>query len=323
MTSAKNYSYEVTPLSERFDWGVNIHGLEISSLLDAKLRRALYDLWIDKGLMVFKGGYSSQDQLALSRVFGPLLEHTAAREAIAEEARELVDIQFEPEKGQLALYRGEIRGQPLPWHSDLIYLDKINHGGILRPITLPKRGGETGFLDKISAYRDLSDDIKSRIESLHVVYQYDMDQSKIKFGPDRGMKMIRLSPVAAAIQRRIHEYPRAIHPLVFTQYETGRKVLNLSPWFAVGILEMPNEDGDELLELLAQHIAADKRAYYHKWDLQEMVLWDNWRMLHSAKGNPVEEVRHLQRTTIGGDYGLGSRQDSSGANEGALQYLHV
>ncbi len=36
-----------------------------------------------------------------------------------------------------------------------------------------------------------------------------------------------------------------------------------------------------------------------------MVLWDNWRMMHCALGVPEKEQRHMQRTTIAGDYGRG------------------
>jgi taurine dioxygenase len=36
-----------------------------------------------------------------------------------------------------------------------------------------------------------------------------------------------------------------------------------------------------------------------------MVLWDNWRMLHCVRPGPFEEVRIVERTTLGGDYGLG------------------
>ena len=49
------------------------------------------------------------------------------------------------------------------------------------------------------------------------------------------------------IQTRKFTYPRVIHPMVFTQAETGRKVLNVSPAFALGIYEMGGSDGDQLL----------------------------------------------------------------------------
>jgi taurine dioxygenase len=62
---------------------------------------------------------------------------------------------------------------------------------------------------------------------------------------------------------------------VFVQEETGRKVLNLSPWFAQGIAGMKNDEGDELLHRLAEHAVDTRRAYIHRWHDDDMVLWDN------------------------------------------------
>ena len=36
-----------------------------------------------------------------------------------------------------------------------------------------------------------------------------------------------------------------------------------------------------------------------------MVIWDNWRCLHSVSGMSPEHTRCMHRTTIEGDYGLG------------------
>ena len=314
--------FDVQPLDPGFGWGAIISGLSIDQLDDPAFRRALYDIWIDKGVLLLRGIDGVREQLALSRIFGPLRDHPSA-ETVSADRRELIDVRYEPLAGQLSNVHGEMRGQALPWHSDLIYVDKINRGGILRPISLPSHLGETGFVDKISAYDALPGRLKRDIEDLHVVYKYDMDFSNIRFGADRGWKVERYSPMAAKIQSRIDEYPRVIHPLVFEQPETGRKVLNLSPWFACGLQERPGADGDRLLEEIAQHITAPERAYYHPWKMGEMLLWDNWRMLHCAAGAPVDEERYLQRTTIGGDYGLGRREPGVADDASALEYLHV
>lgn len=63
------------------------------------------------------------------------------------------------------------RGSWLPWHSDLIYVDRINRGGILRPVRLPGRLGQNRFIDKIAAYDSLPEPFKQRIEGLDVVHK--------------------------------------------------------------------------------------------------------------------------------------------------------
>jgi taurine dioxygenase len=43
-----------------------------------------------------------------------------------------------------------------------------------------------------------------------------------------------------------------------------------------------------------------------------MVLWDNWRMVHCCTGVPLNDQRHMRRTTIAGDYGLGRFEEAGG-----------
>jgi taurine dioxygenase len=101
---------------------------------------------------------------------------------------------------------------------------------------------------------------------------------------------------------------RAIHPLVYSQAKTGRKILHVSPWFADGIEGMENEEGDALLREVIGYVIRPELMYFHKWHAGDMVLWDNWRMLHCACGVPPSEQRIMRRTTIVGDYGLGRRE---------------
>ena len=54
-----------------------------------------------------------------------------------------------------------------------------------------------------------------------------------------------------------------------------------------------------------------------------MVLWDNWRMLHCATGTPADETRLMERTTIGGDYGLGRIEPGTGSARDAADYIQV
>ncbi len=100
--------------------------------------------------------------------------------------------------------------------------------------------------------------------------------------------------------------PRAFHPAVWTR-DDGKKVLHVSPWMALGIQGQENEEGDALLEAVCQAInaLAQECAYLHQWNLTDMVIWDNWRVLHGVSGMDPAYPRRMQRTTIKGDYGLG------------------
>jgi taurine dioxygenase len=102
-----------------------------------------------------------------------------------------------------------------------------------------------------------------------------------------------------------------LHPIVFTHAELGRKALNVSPSMAIGIKGMENDEGDALLRKVIKYGVDERRAYFHTWRMDDMVLWDNWRVLHCATGGPADEVRWLERTTIAGDYGYGRMERSA------------
>ena len=100
--------------------------------------------------------------------------------------------------------------------------------------------------------------------------------------------------------------PRAIHPAVWTR-SSGEKVLHVSPWMAKGIEGRDDAEADQLLTDICDEIveAAKGLSYFHLWEPTDMVIWDNWRCLHSVSGMPPDHTRCMHRTTIAGDYGLG------------------
>jgi taurine dioxygenase len=70
-------------------------------------------------------------------------------------------------------------------------------------------------------------------------------------------------------------------------------------------------EGDALLEQVCQEIRrlAPTCSYHHPWRPTDMIIWDNWRILHSVSGHDPSFGRRMYRTTIKGDYGLGRFED--------------
>jgi taurine dioxygenase len=301
-------SFEIAPLPGHSAFGAMVTNLRPDQIDDLGAREALYDLWIDRGLIIFKGLSSLDAQIRLSEIFGdpavhPLLEGVDR----PREHDVIAPIDYGGDEGDIYEVNGELRGGYLPWHFDLAYMPKINHGGILRAEVLPERGGETGFIDRIAAYDAMPAELKRRIAFLSVIYQFTGDPSLAKFG-ERPTQCVRTSRSSAMSGQHPNAQLRVIHPLVYVQAETGRKVLNVSPWFAEGIEGMENAEGDALLAEVVAYATRPELAYFHSWTTGDMLLWDNWRMLHCATGVPIGDERRMRRTTIAGDYALGRRE---------------
>jgi taurine dioxygenase len=88
-------------------------------------------------------------------------------------------------------------------------------------------------------------------------------------------------------------------------------VLHVSPWMADGIEDEETPDGAALFERLCQDINANVRPFFQKWRPGDMVIWDNWRLLHCSTGVAPTATRSMHRTTIKGDYGLGSFENNA------------
>jgi taurine dioxygenase len=298
--------YQVGPLAENCGFGALITGLKRDDLEDPKVQTELHDLWQDRGVLVIRGLPNDQHtHVRLGECFGEIEIHplSPGREGVLPE---VVDVYAGAEDGDIYdLGNGDIRAGWLPWHFDLPYSDKINHGGILRAVSLPPAGGKTGFIDHIQAYNSLPEELREKIEGLSVLYELEFDASKMKFGRTPGIKILRQQARTIRYAGRAHELPRAIHPLVYRQPGTGRKLVHVSPWFASGIEGHEDEEGNALLEEVIRYVTDDKLAYYHEWQPDDYVVWDNWRMMHCATGVPNGQTRRLQRVALAGDPKMG------------------
>jgi taurine dioxygenase len=274
----------------------------------------------DRGMIVFhQVEESAKMHVAISKVFGPLNDHPTKRtpRTAQDEAHGVIEMHWKGREDNGA-YRGlvEINGRKLarfsPWHFDHCYNDELNRAGVLRaPVNAPV-DGKTGFADGVEIYRQLPAELRDRIEGLNVIYTLDTRFSRMRFG--RNFNDFGEDGNASLVLQEAKIFPRAMHPAVWTR-KTGEKVLHVGAWMAVGIEHNEDPAGEALLEDVCQWINNNVHAYWHDWRTDDMVLWDNWRMLHAVQGCDPKYERNTQRTTIKGDYGLGYFEDGKKINE--------
>ena len=96
--------------------------------------------------------------------------------------------------------------------------------------------------------------------------------------------------------------PDAIHPIVRTHPDTGRKALFINRRFTIKVDGMDPDEGENLLLDLISHAENPDFSYRHTWAKGELVLWDNRCTMHIARGGvPEGQIRTMQRVTITGD----------------------
>lgn len=297
----------VKPLREDLTFGARISGVTQDLLKDEAVRAQINAVFEDRGMIVFEGVEPSGElQVALSNVFGPLKDHPVPTVPRTGEnlAPGVIEIAQEPGKGNVVQIDGQKYTSWLPWHFDHCYNNELNRAGVLRCVQGVSEGGETGFVDGVELYQALSPELRERIEGHNIIYTLNLAFSDMRFGLPDDFQQLQVHEALTKTAEYAKMLPRAIHPAVWTR-ENGDKVLHISPWMAVGIEGREDGEGDALFDAVCREILAKVNPYFHAWKPTDMLIWDNWRMLHSVTGHDPSEPRTMHRTTIKGDYGLG------------------
>lgn len=297
------------PLRDDLDFGARVAGLTLDDLADEALRAELNRLFEDRGVIVFEEVEpSARMHAALSNVFGPMKDHPskAVPRVDADGMPGVIDMHAKPDGHGIIVVEGKPLVSWLPWHFDHAYNDELNRAGVLRAIDIPPEGGLTGFSDGIALYQLLSPELRAAIEGKNVLYRMNVLMDEFRFGRPERFEVLSDKPGAQDVMDAARDTPRAVHPAVWTR-ASGEKVLHVSPWMAEGIEGMETSEGEALLQAVSREIfaLAKTQAYFHAWKPTDMLIWDNWRVLHAVSGHDPKYPRRMQRTTIKGDYGLG------------------
>jgi taurine dioxygenase len=178
------------------------------------------------------------------------------------------------------------------WHSDTTYLDEPPMGTLLLAREIPPAGGDTLFASMYAAYEALSPAMQSMLLPLRAVNSSALaDVSKTR--EDR-LRDANSSPDAG----RVYE---AVHPVVRTHPETGRRALFVNVAHTARFEGMTEEESRPLLQFLFQHQVRPEFTCRFRWQVGSLALWDNRCVQH----NPVNDYhgwkRVLHRISLKGD----------------------
>lgn len=280
----------VTPLHPHI--GAEIGGLDLSQPIDDA---AVQQLWqaIDQAcVLVFRNQDITDEQLrSFALRFGDL---EIGRSAMAGGPRrlkfpEIGDISNLDEASQVRARDDKKRLDSLGnrlWHTDASYMKVPVVLGMLFAVTVPPPSpfgaGETEFADMRAAYDDLTEAQKAVVEGLVVEHDIFWSRGQIGFTDFLPGDRERFPPSRQKLVRR--------HP------GSGRKCLYLSA-HASHIVDWPLAEGRLLLADLNEHATQRKYVYSHKWQVGDLVIWDNRDTMHRGRPHDETHPRDLRRAT--------------------------
>ena len=179
------------------------------------------------------------------------------------------------------------------WHTDHSYDIAPALGSMLFAHEVPVSGGDTVFASMYKAYDTLSDGLKSTLSNLRARHSsaHVFGAARAANGNDDTVGRIK-NPEAATQE--------AIHPVVISHPETGRRSLYVNPGFTLGFEGWSDEESKPLLEYLYAHAARPEFTCRFQWKAGSIAFWDNRATWHLAVNDYQGHRRMMHRITIEG-----------------------
>jgi alpha-ketoglutarate-dependent 2,4-dichlorophenoxyacetate dioxygenase len=275
----------VTPILPRF--GAECSGLDLTKPLSPEEVRQVTDAMDRWGVTVWRNtGMNDEQHVEFSRNFG-YLERVPKREGVRMRLpfRELFDASNLTVDGEITRDKAAIeyrKGDRL-WHTDSAFLEKRTSYSLLLAHQVPQEGGETWFADTRSAYDDLPQETKDFIEDKFTL---------------NSLWWSRKQAGADIAEDEIEERPKARHPLVHVHKGSGRKALFIAA-HTMDVEGMDKAEGRKLIADLIAHCTQPQYVFQVKWNVGDMVIWDNLCSMHrGGEFNYSNEKRDMRRTTV-------------------------
>ena len=165
----------------------------------------------------------------------------------------------------------------LPFHCDLTYTDAPIAAICLHAIALPRGETSTSFVSNGAAWQRLPGDMQEELA-------------------DKTLRHVLVSTVPG------YDWPDFVadHPLRLIHPRTGQPLLLATEHHAARILELDEAGSRAMLDRLFAELYAPERIYLHRWQIDDLLLWDNLALQHARteEADPGQGRRALQRVAL-------------------------
>lgn len=258
--------------------GAEIYGVDLSQPVSDTQFEEIREAFLMYQVLFFKEQKEipPEQHIAFGKRFGALHAHPAA--PTMKGYPEVFEIHATKDS---KIANGEF------WHSDVSCDETPPLGTMLQIHIAPPCGGDTMFSDMYAAYADLSEPIKALLGGLSALHSSEHIY-KGRYS-DRGKKDADI------------DCPQAVHPIVRTHPDTGRKSLFVNRTFTTKIMGLSDSESDAILKMLFEHAEHVNYQIRFRWSLNDMAFWDNRCCMHRAIWDYWPEERKGRRVTVKGD----------------------
>lgn len=233
--------------------------------------------WLEHLVMLIRGPVLTDDEfVAFMSRLGPI--ENARKLSPLSTRQEVMIISNIRENGQTV---GALPDGELSFHFDRVHQKKPTRASALHAVEIPDTGGDTCFANMYLAYETLPDEIRKKVDGRTALNTYDYGAT------------------SAGQKNATEGGPTAVHPVVRTIPETGRKALFVSRLMTDRIIGLTEEESRELLTRISDHCEQPQFIYCHRWKVGDIVLWDNRCSTHARMDFDGSQRRLMKRIALG------------------------
>jgi len=266
------------------DFGAQILGVDIAGMTPAQ-GRGVVEAFQRHGALLLRGQSLSPGQFQeFVRLFGEPEDHTMKQYTLPGYPKVFV-LSNRLEDGRPVGAHNDGIG----WHTDYGYKAEPVMCTMLYAVQVPDEGSDTLLADLCAAYDALPPARQAELEAYHLQHSYEYLMTTREHG------RATLSDALKA------ENPDVIHPLIRTHPANGRRALWVSGGTR-GIVELPGAEGLALIDELVEFVTQDRFVYRHKWQVGDVLVWDNRCTLHTGTlFDDTRYIREMYRMWVKGD----------------------
>lgn len=259
--------------------GAEVHGVDLAVSLNPDTIKDIRRALLDHEVVFFRNqNLTPSKYLEFTASFGEPIEYPFVK-----------GIDGHPEVINVLKREHEVTNFGGIWHSDTTYLPEPPMGSVLLALEVPPHGGDTLFANQYLAYEALSPGLKSTLSTLKgVSTSSKADASKTR--EDRIKDSGHKSDVL-----------EAIHPVVRSHPETGRKSLYVNIAHTSHFDGWSEAESGPLLQFLFQHQVKPEFTCRFRWEVGSIAFWDNRCVLHNPINDYHGHRRSMWRITLAGD----------------------
>ncbi len=272
-------SFHTIPLAPHF--GVEVTGLALSDLSAEHLFPEIRALFEEHSALLFRAQDLRDDKhIELARLFGPI-EDRYADERKPGEPFTIPKVSNVREDGtttdEMDLHTLNLKSNFL-WHSDSTFLPVPALVNVITARVVPSRGGATELASTRAAWAAMPERLKAKVRGRGLWHRYSHSRRKI-------------SPELAELPM-FNKWPDQHWQAVWQNPVNGREALYIAS-HAFLIDGYDEAESQKILDELMAFCTRPEFVYSHRWQVGDVLLWDQRAVLHRGTPWPYDEPRTL------------------------------